>query len=194
MEGKSTFTNFWIPAAWPSSPCLGGLKRGCFWHPILLATRYCADRFPSSMMGQLVQLLALLLSGPALLSVPACSAASTTVCAVSSYAPASPVRSITPAWQLPSRHFFTALLLGVQHRRSCSSWVPFCFPLDAVPLHHGSKLLLLGVDPLVRSDSRLEPPASPRTSEPASGKPWCPVLCLFSRTHTARRGRCADGA
>ena len=26
----------------------------------------------------------------------------------------------------------------------------FLFPLDAVPLHHGSKLLFLGVDPLVQ--------------------------------------------
>ena len=49
-----------------------------------------------------------------------------------------------------SRYLFTTLLLfEVQHRQVLFVGA-FLFPLDAVPLHHGSKLLFLGVDPLVQ--------------------------------------------
>ena len=49
-----------------------------------------------------------------------------------------------------SRYLFTTLLLfEVQHRQVLFVGA-FLFPLDAVPLHHGGKLLFLGVDPLVQ--------------------------------------------
>lgn len=47
-------------------------------------------------------------------------------------------------------HLFGALLLlEVQHRQMFFVGA-FLFPLDAVPLHHGSKPFFLGIDPLVQ--------------------------------------------